>query len=128
MAKPINLNPVCTMCEVKLNDTNRHSTTRNLLCKKCYASTKNRTGYSTTERGKKARLEASKRAYQKHREKWITRAKTRYAVKQGILIKPKKCEVCEQTKPLQAHHHDYTKHLEVIWLCTRCHTDEHLSN
>lgn len=79
--------------------------------------------YASTTKGKKAINEASKRAYMKHKVKWIARAKARYAVKKGILTKPKWCEVCNLVKPLQGHHEDYTKPLEVIWLCTNCHAD-----
>ena len=35
----------------------------------------------------------------------------------------KKCEVCEKVKELQAHHEDYTKPLEVIFLCFSCHAE-----
>ena len=78
-------------------------------------------------RRKKSNLEsiarASRRAYEKHREKWLARAKARYAVKIGKLTKPAECEECKEVKPLQGHHEDYTKPLEVIWLCTGCHAD-----
>lgn len=81
--------------------------------------------YNQSKKGRKKRSEANKRAYFKHKYKFITRAKTRDAVKKGIINKPNKCEACKQVKPLQAHHHDYTKHLEVTWLCSRCHADTH---
>ncbi len=57
------------------------------------------------------------------KEKWIARAKARYAITKGIIKKPKKCEVCEQVKPLQGHHEDYSKPLEVIFLCYTCHAE-----
>lgn len=34
------------------------------------------------------------------------------------------CERCGKTKS-EAHHPDYTKPLEVIWLCRQCHAKEH---
>jgi ribosomal protein S27AE len=36
----------------------------------------------------------------------------------------KPCESCGKKKA-QAHHDDYSKVLEVRWLCTRCHGLEH---
>ena len=99
-------------------------------CKKCILADSSRknsktyTGkYFKTKKGKNAVNEASKRAYQNHKEKWIARAKARYAITKGIIIKPKKCEVCELVKPLQGHHEDYSKPLEVIFLCYSCHAE-----
>ena len=39
-------------------------------------------------------------------------------------LKRKPCEVCGSTK-VQAHHDDYSKHLEVRWLCARHHSEHH---
>ncbi len=116
----------CKICKIPLNPSNSYyPKTTNLLCKKHEAErTKGNTKkYHTSAKGKKATSEASKRAYIKHKEKWIARAKARYAVKKGLIIKPKRCEVCNLVKPLQGHHEDYSKPLEVIWLCSGCHAE-----
>lgn len=42
------------------------------------------------------------------------------AVRSGKVVK-KPCEVCASTVGIHAHHKDYAKPLEVIWLCARCH-------
>lgn len=48
------------------------------------------------------------------------------AKKTGALIKPAACEHCEiVTEKLQAHHDDYSKPLEVNWLCIKCHMEKH---
>lgn len=36
-------------------------------------------------------------------------------------IERRPCEVCAQPKGVHAHHKDYSKPLDVIWLCARCH-------
>lgn len=46
------------------------------------------------------------------------------AVKSGK-IKREPCAVCGKEKA-QAHHEDYSKHLDVVWLCTRHHADRHI--
>jgi hypothetical protein len=58
-------------------------------------------------------------------QKRTTRHKLRYAVKRGLINKPKKCSDCKEEKALQGHHPDYSKPLEVIWLCRKCHDSLH---
>lgn len=56
----------------------------------------------------------------------------RTAIRKGILIRPLICERCllrpklcrDGRSSIQAHHHDYTKPLEVEWICIQCHRDE----
>ena len=43
------------------------------------------------------------------------------AIQSGRLIRPEKCQRCPSIGPLGAHHHDYSKPLEVEWLCIDCH-------
>jgi ribosomal protein S27AE len=51
------------------------------------------------------------------------------AVRDGKLNRPDKCQKCGSKKSkIQAHHPDYTKPLEVEWLCTKCHAQEHLNS
>lgn len=50
------------------------------------------------------------------------------AVKSGRLIKPKNCERCGKvttSRSLHAHHCDYNKPLDVMWLCASCHDEWH---
>jgi hypothetical protein len=53
----------------------------------------------------------------------IARARVRTAVRNGTLI-PESCK-CGALKT-EAHHPDYTKPLEVVWLCSACHKAEHV--
>ena len=43
------------------------------------------------------------------------------ALTSGVLVKPKYCEWCERNRKLDATHGDYTKPLDVTWLCRPCH-------
>lgn len=52
-------------------------------------------------------------------------AKVRYAVWSGKLVKPSACQECGAAGPVQGHHHDYDKPLDVRWLCASCHAAEH---
>ena len=47
------------------------------------------------------------------------------AVADGRLVRPNQCEQCGiSTKP-DAHHEDYSRPLDVKWLCRRCHNLRH---
>jgi len=51
------------------------------------------------------------------------------AVKDGVLVEPDNCERCKKSGiKLLKHHKDYSKPLEVTWLCTPCHLLEHKEN
>lgn len=62
----------------------------------------------------------------KYPEKVSARRKVLWAVKTGQMLKPKNCVVCgRHSDRLQAHHKDYTRPLDVMWLCGTCHANEH---
>lgn len=48
------------------------------------------------------------------------------AVKAGTINKPSVCCLCGCVGRIEAHHHDYSKPLEVMWLCVSCHRRLHL--
>lgn len=63
------------------------------------------------------------------RRKYPDKCKSRYAVaaalKAGKLFRPSFCSGCLKKCKPQAHHHDYQKPLKVVWLCSRCHREQH---
>lgn len=62
----------------------------------------------------------SKRRYP---EKEYARYITQQAVRTGKLVK----QVCKCGNPsTEAHHVDYSKPMEVVWLCRSCHSKEHV--
>lgn len=62
----------------------------------------------------------------KNRHKRNAHNKLKRAIKKGIIIKPKYCQLCGKTNcEIQGHHYDYNKPLEVIWVCTECHGNLH---
>jgi len=46
------------------------------------------------------------------------------AIRDGKLT-AKPCERCQSIYMVEAHHPDYSKPLDVIWLCDPCHKEEH---
>lgn len=71
-------------------------------------------------RGKPRRIPMSPR---RHRMD-IVRTKVSRAIESGKLVR-QPCEVCATTVRVVAHHEDYTKPLQVKWLCTLHHWAEH---
>lgn len=48
----------------------------------------------------------------------------RHAKKRGDLVE-QPCRDCGTTENVEAHHSDYRKPLQVVWLCTKHHRKEH---
>lgn len=47
------------------------------------------------------------------------------ALRSGKLQKPDLCEKCMKKKKVEAHHEDYSRPLDVTWLCKKCHLGLH---
>ena len=62
--------------------------------------------------------------YQRDKPKFRARQAVSRAIKAGKLSRGP-CVKCEATDKIQAHHPDYSKPLEVVWLCPKCHGLEH---
>ncbi len=56
-------------------------------------------------------------------ENWIN-----YRVERGRIIPPKICSNCKSHGDMHAHHPDYNKFNEVIWLCIYCHKRVHFGH
>ncbi len=101
-------------------------------CKACYrliyatkrqeiADQKRR--YHATARYRLARKPAARRYRAKNRDKAFARNAVSRAIKAGTLIRMP-CEVCGEPKT-EAHHDDYSKLLDVRWLCFEHHLAVH---
>ncbi len=76
------------------------------------------------ENSEKARANIYKNN-KKHTEKVAARKLLGAATRYKKITKPEKCSSCSRKRTLQAHHHDYSKPLEVEWLCISCHAATH---
>lgn len=47
------------------------------------------------------------------------------SIRNGIIKKPLTCSSCHRQTSLHGHHDDYTKPLQVTWLCKLCHGMRH---
>jgi len=76
--------------------------------------------------------EAQRRAWRKKArgDAWSEKKEARYqlnlAVAAGLIGRPSECQRCgSANKRINGHHSDYSKPLEVEWICAQCHSDEH---
>jgi hypothetical protein len=84
---------------------------------------KARNEYAKTEQGRKARQRATATYREKHPEKSKAVYAVSNAVRDGRLIK-KPCVFCGK-KRVHGHHCDYSKPLDVVWLCSKHHVWVH---
>lgn len=83
-----------------------------------------RDGYKRGQRERTRRYNSKPGSY----VKVCARTALNNAVQQGVIEKPSYCSRCGKNSHLiEGHHKDYTKALDVDWLCPSCHGEEHTS-
>jgi hypothetical protein len=65
----------------------------------------------------------ARRWRKQHPERARAHSRVAYALRTGKLVK-QPCEVCGSTENVHAHHDDYSKPLDVRWLCPLHHAAE----
>lgn len=87
---------------------------------------KRRERYAKTEAGKASLSAARKKWIKENAEKNACHTILNNAVRDGRAFKPSACQACGATNcRIEGHHIDYTKPLDVKWLCRSCHVAEH---
>jgi len=87
-----------------------------------------RANYQKTEQGKISRKKATESYKKKYPLKYAAHVITRNYIRDGKLKVADSCSICKSTMLVQAHHDDYTKPLDVRWLCLKCHHLWHREN
>ncbi len=92
-------------------------------CKAAYAREWRKT--NVNQRAREIRKAHERKLDPEKHAKSKARSLARKAIKMGRLVR-RPCEVCDVT-PAEAHHDDYTKPLDVRWLCPHHHRQHHLA-
>ena len=82
-----------------------------------------RRAYQKTAEGKLAHAKACKAYRERNKKKYQAQNAVNNALRDGLLIKHL-CFICGKNS--QAHHPDYDKPLDVVWLCDKHHKEAHL--
>lgn len=131
----------CTKRDVKENrakredyyrekDRIRASTPKSVAARNAYRQTE--AGKAAVRKAKKKydsspkKVEAIRRHRAKHPVKYAARSAVGAAIKAGVLTR-NPCEACGNLRA-HAHHDDYSKPLDVRWLCTTHHAEWHRHN
>lgn len=81
--------------------------------------------YNRTEKGKATARRHGKRWRNKNQDKIAAHKLLNSTIKTGEIVRPKCCEECGNKCRPHGHHEDYSKPLDVLWLCRACHMKKH---
>ena len=144
---------ICKKCEKNLEDSEFYYGRRE--CKKCLSISRKDYKNEWREKNKERVKKVVHENYLKNKEKVLERSKRwrennketfkkswkksdekfplkkparrilRYYLEIKEIVRPENCDKCFKKCKPDAHHLDYTKPLDVLWLCKSCHGREH---
>lgn len=144
---------LCLECSLKLSRKSFHKNALmkdglHYYCKKCtstvqkkwrdtskaYANYLPKRRKRLSEKRKDGRYKArdlrnSRNSRLRYPDRVAARQAAANAIRRGDIIKPKSCSACNKktvSRKLHGHHHNgYDKPLDIVWICTVCHSKEH---
>ncbi len=121
---------MCSRCGVEKPRADYYA--RDATCKVCRCALvreRRRTNPAVQEydrkRGNRQSLETVRAYRAANPNKYKAHNKVNNAIRDGKIFKLDKCEECMSDLQVEGHHDDYSKPLEVRWLCSRCHSIWH---
>lgn len=126
----------CGRCKLELPRSSFHKNTKKRdglqsSCRECTSEVGMAAYRRDIEKSRARRREATRRYAKKNPKKGShphahAHAAVMKAVKSGRLVRPDVCEQCRKSESrIEAHHDDYSKPLDVRWLCAACHKIAH---
>ena len=138
------MNKTCSCCltERPISDFQKRTASKDGLTASCKSCLKKRDAekhvrfrekrlmtmreYAKTPKAKESHAMSVKKWARSNREKRYAHSVVSHAVAAGK-IKKEPCKVCGNEK-VEAHHHDYSLPMHIIWLCSSCHKKAHSQN
>ena len=102
--------------KVRQYDRNRGNLSHRITARQTYQKTQR--GIAALNRGRLAYIK-------RNPEKDAAATILNNRIRDGKIIKPKICSHCGKTERIHGHHEDYSKPLDVEWLCSKCHKQKH---
>jgi len=78
-----------------------------------------------SEKNREKRRQYQEKSRKNNLEKRAVNEHLKRYVKKGLIERGSMCQDCNKEGKMEAHHIDYSKPLEVQWLCRRCHMKRH---
>jgi len=122
----------CRVCNEEKNKTEFY--VGHARCKKCYCEKVKKYRNNNLEKIREYDRKRGNRQpsgymaeYRKSNpEKYKAHNMVNNAVRDGRMSKPNHCEGCGDICNPHGHHEDYSKPLDVVWLCVSCHRTVHV--
>ncbi len=108
----------CSTCLTEENLMPKPYNGHSYRCRNCNTAKVKK--YRETEDGKAKTY----KAVNKYHKNNVEKVKARYQARRYSEV-PKKCSECSLSGSVDGHHNDYSKPLEVQWLCRQCHANVH---
>ena len=115
-ASPDGLSPKCKQCQSEY-DKGRANQPHRVEARELYAK---------TEAGKKAGYRAKRKWMENNTVKRAAHIIFGNALRDGKMTRPSHCQGCGDKCNPHGHHEDYSKPLDVVWLCPSCHKTVHV--
>lgn len=131
----------CTMCKIEkpLTEFPRVQRWHRKVCHPCHLANRRawrnqhadrvravQREYARSARGRETVLEAVRRYQARNPQKIAAQSALRYAIYRGDIVRPNQCEALGCEAPAHhAHHHNYAKPFDVIFLCRAHHEATH---
>lgn len=125
---------ICTYCKVEkpltaFRKDNQVKDGLSRKCRECFSK-----DYYANREGEAIRHKKYKENYRKTKaEKFrslppeVRKARQTVAarIKYNTITRPSECDICKRECKPDAHHEDYSKPLDIMWLCRSCHGQVH---